>query len=122
MWLCTKFGFYSIVEKGRGEIHVRARCKRDLENLRRLCTGRVSGSSAWKIHRTEPADYRFRIVVGADALQEIMSALAGSLDYSNFKGVISARPDQSDKLGVYSAFHHDMERWQNRRLSPLHSD
>jgi hypothetical protein len=42
-----------------------------------------------------------------------MTALAATLDYSNFKGVIAATPDQRTKLDIYTAFHHDMERWQN---------
>jgi hypothetical protein len=33
MWLMTKHGFYSIVEKRPGEFHVRARVRQDLENL-----------------------------------------------------------------------------------------
>jgi len=112
MWLCTKLGFFSIVQKTPAEVHIRARAKKDLENLRRHCTCRVDAASAWKIHRTEPADYRFRIVVGPRELPAIMSALAASLDYSNFKGVVAATPDQRDKLSIYSAFHHDLERWQ----------
>lgn len=32
MWLMTKHGFYSIVEKQAGEFQIRAREKRDLEN------------------------------------------------------------------------------------------
>ena len=33
MWLMTKHGFYSIVQKKQGEFHVRARVRKDLENL-----------------------------------------------------------------------------------------
>ena len=36
MWLCTKHGFFSIVEKLPGEFHIRARVKRDIENLKAL--------------------------------------------------------------------------------------
>lgn len=119
MWLCTKLGFYSIVQKAPDEVHVRARCKKDLENLKKAVKEKIHrGASLWKIVRTEPADYRFRMVVSAVSLQSIMQVLALELDYPNFKGVIANTPDQADKLGAYSAFHHDMEMWQ-RRKSPL---
>lgn len=115
MWLCTKLGFYSIVLKTPGEVHIRARCKKDLENLKHHCTARVRGASVWKIYRTEPADYRYRIVIRSDSMPELMLALADTLDYSNFKGVIASTPDQREKLGIYSAFHYDLEYQQNRR-------
>lgn len=119
MWLCTKLGFYSIVCKTSTEVHIRARTRKDLENLKRHCTARVPGASAWKIHRTEPADYRFRVVVPPLDLPDIMQALAASLDYSNFKGVIASTPDQREKLGIYTAFHHDLEDHQNRHEKRL---
>jgi len=34
MWLCTKFGFYSITRKKQNEWHVRGRCEQDLINLK----------------------------------------------------------------------------------------
>lgn len=113
MWLCTQHGFYSIVRKAVGEIHLRARCKKDLENLKRFLTMRVAGASAWKIHRSEPADYRWRMVINSAELVALMAELAQDLDYSNFKGVIASKPDQREKLGIYTAFHHDLENWQN---------
>lgn len=125
MWLCTKLGFFSIVQKTPTEVHVRARAKQDLENLKAHCIGRVgtAGSgcvSNWKIHRTIDADYRYRVVIAPRHLPDLMSALAASLDYSNFKGVIASTADQRDKLAIYSAFHHDLEHWQHRtdQLSP----
>jgi hypothetical protein len=33
MWLMTKHGFYSIVQKRPGEYHIRSRVRKDLENL-----------------------------------------------------------------------------------------
>jgi len=33
MWLMTKHGFYSIVEKLPGEFHIRSREREDLQNL-----------------------------------------------------------------------------------------
>jgi hypothetical protein len=33
MWLMTKRGFFSIIEKRPGEFHIRSRKRRDIENL-----------------------------------------------------------------------------------------
>lgn len=96
MWLCTQYGFYSIVQKLPGEFHVRARLKRDLEHLCKLCT------RTWKIHHSAEADYRWRIVVNATAVARIMSALAEDIDYDNFKGRIHACPDQCEKSAAYA--------------------
>ncbi len=118
MWLCTKLGFFSIVQKTPTEVHVRARAKQDLENLKRHCIGRVGSAgdcaATWTIHRSERADYRWRIVISPRHLADLLAALAAALDYSNFKGMIASTPDQRDKLAIYSAFHHDLEDWQNR--------
>lgn len=114
MWLCTKLGFFSIVRKAPDEFHVRARCENDLKNLRKAVAKHVHRPAArWKIHRSEPADYRFRIVVSTAYLQGVMQTLAMELDYSNFKGVIAQTDDQREKLPIYSDFHHRMERFQN---------
>lgn len=108
MWLCTKHGFYSVVLKAKDEVHVRARSRGDLINFKRL-TGLRS-----KIHQTEPADYRFRLVLTGAQWRKFGPRLLADLDYSNFKGVIAQTPDQREKLSIYSAFHHDLERWQQR--------
>lgn len=113
MWLCTKLGFYSIVLKAPDEVHVRARFKKDLDNLRAAVIRDIDKSARrWKVIRTEPADYRYRMIVSTVSLQAIMQVLAMSLDYSNFKGVISVTQDQRDKMDAYFTFHHDMERLQ----------
>lgn len=108
MWICSKFGFFSVVQKAPDEYHVRARCRKDLTNLKK-----ASGITA-KIHRSEPADYRFRMVLHEGQWRIAGAALLASIDYANFKGIIAQTPHQADKLSAYSAFHHDMERWQNR--------
>jgi hypothetical protein len=119
MWLCTKLGFYSIVEKLPGEFHVRARSERDLKKLKAAVAGQVGEKlTRWKIHRTAPADYRFRIVVSRSSLDAIMVTLAAELDYSNFKGVIAKTEDQRDKLSTYTRFHGEMEDWQEQSELP----
>jgi len=96
MWLATKHGFYSIVQKRADEFHVRGRVRRDLENLLELTRLDLA------IHEWPGADYRYRIIVGRNAFSGIMAALALDLDYPNFKAEIAASPDQHDKI---EAFH-----------------
>lgn len=95
MWLATKLGFYSIVQKLPGEFHVRARVKKDLENLRRACC------ADWKLHTSPEADYRYRLVIGAEDVTHILLALGSGIDYSNFKSKIGDTPDQRAKLHAY---------------------
>lgn len=106
MWIASKLGFYSIVRK-EGGIHIRARVKRDLENL----------VAAAKLQRVEilewkHADYRWRIRVNAAQLTDVYLALMESVDYPNFKSEIAATPDQRAKLGAYHTFWGEMMRVQ----------
>ena len=95
MWICSQFGFFSIVEKRDGKIHVRARAKKDLRLLKRVCS--IKG----KIQVDRRADYQFRIFVDRNTLRLIMRVLAETLNYDNFKNRIYELPDQRDKLTYY---------------------
>ena len=90
MWVCSKYGFYSIVQSGK-DIQVRGREEVDLKNLVRACQLNK------KIIETEQADYRFRVIVTPRELEDIMLTLADSVDYPNFKSMIDTRPDQKNK-------------------------
>ena len=57
MWLMTKHGFYSIVEKRPGEFHIRSRERQDLQNL--VDRVPLEGKA---IVETPEADYAARIV------------------------------------------------------------
>jgi hypothetical protein len=92
MWLMTKHGFYSIVQKKPGEYHVRARERQDLQNL----VDRVPLQGA-AIIDTPDADYACRIVTDKGTVLAILGYLGESLDYSNFKGKVDATPDQKHK-------------------------
>lgn len=92
MWLMTKHGFYSIVQKQPNEYHVRSRERKDLENL----SAAVPLPNA-KIIETPQADYAYRIIVDKDKLLAILARLGETLDYSNFKGKIDSTPDQAHK-------------------------
>lgn len=107
MWLATQYGFFSIVQKPAGQFHVRARCKQDLENL--IALARLEAP----LHHTTDGDYAWRIVVGESQVSTIMSALAASIDYANFKDRIHDKPDQKEKLPAYSRLWSQMLAYQS---------
>jgi hypothetical protein len=92
MWLMTKHGFYSIVEKAHGQFHVRARERQDLLNL----IDRVPLEGV-AIIDTPDGDYTARLVVDGDVVLKILGFLGKTLDYSNFKNQIAKTPDQQHK-------------------------
>ena len=92
MWLMTKHGFYSIVERKPGEFHIRSREHNDLQNL----VDRVPLPGV-KIFDTPEADYAARIVTDQETVRTVTAFLADTLDYSNFKGKVDATPDQRHK-------------------------
>jgi hypothetical protein len=99
MWLCTQHGFFSIVEKKPGEYHVRARVKRDLENLQALMKG-----SRFELREVESwpgADYPHRIITSQLGVEAVMTAMVDKLHYSNFKSRIAELPDQRAKSQWY---------------------
>jgi hypothetical protein len=96
MWIASKFGWFSIVQKTDGW-HVRARVRGDLENLIRA----ADICKRWIIIETPHADYRYRFVVGKVGIRRVFDALCRSVDYPNFKSQISATDDQRDKLYEY---------------------
>jgi hypothetical protein len=109
MWLCTKHGFFSIVQKGHTEFHIRARVRGDLENLKKLA------GIKRRIIVTEDADYRYRMVgIQADVFLAL-TALAGSINYTNFKSMIEGTEDQRDKLDAYHEIWRVMAGVQRRK-------
>ncbi len=88
----TKYGFYSIVQKQSDEYHVRARERRDIENL-------VNGVPLPKaeISDSSVTDYAVRIIVGRADVLAIMNFLGENIDYSNFKDKIDRTPNQARK-------------------------
>ena len=95
MWLCTKYGFYSIVQKKPGEYHIRARVKQDLENLK------AGTEIKRRIIVTKDADYHYRMVVNEIEVIVAMTFIAHTLNYSKFKSEIAKSEDQRDKLTAY---------------------
>jgi hypothetical protein len=107
MWLMTKYGFYSVVEKLPGEFHFRSREKRDLQNLLH------AAGAIGKIHRSRNADYPFRVVTGAAGKRRLMQAVESSIDYPNFKDKIAGTKSQSRKLNAYHRIWADMRSTQH---------
>lgn len=96
MWLMTKHGFYSMVQKEPGKFHIRARVRRDLENL----LERVP-LPGFEIQFSKVTDYPFRIVAGKAEVLKVLVFLGETLDYSNFKNTVGHTPDQAGKHDLY---------------------
>lgn len=92
MWLMTKYGFYSFVQKQPEEFHVRSRERKDIENL-------VEGVPLPEAEVVESShnDYAFRIVVGQRDVLAILEFVGETLDYDNFKNKIARTADQQNK-------------------------
>lgn len=95
MWLATQHGFYSIVRKETDLFFVRARVRRDLQNLVELLDLET------EIHEWATADYRYRIMLDLEGLLELMVHVTTMIDYPNFKAPIYRQEEQSPKLGAY---------------------
>jgi hypothetical protein len=121
MWLCTKYGFFSVKQDKHDRYFIRARVRQDLVNLcekmqaalvvdpgnpvRVLMTQELPGSVpvdvSAAIQDWPTADYRFRLIVSRQALGAIFTLLADSIDYPNFKSEVSKHPDQQRHLALY---------------------
>lgn len=111
MWLCTKLGFYSIVQK-RDAFHVRARCKEDLGNL---CV--AIGLQQAAIEEWPAADYRFRVrIFSRKEMQRLFMVLFQSITYDNFKSEVYARPDQANKRPAYNKLWQTLATLQEEEL------
>ncbi len=101
MWIASKFGFFSIVQKqapaegAPAVYHVRARLRADIENL--LNAARLRKH----IEEWPQADYRYRFIGSEADVALVMACLAATLDYDNFKSKIGRTPDRKSKLDAY---------------------
>jgi hypothetical protein len=86
MWLFTRDGFYSVVEKEEDRradtLTVRARRREDLVALGRLIPGLV-------IIASPRGDYPFRSRVPRPVLAKAIAELVKDIDYPNFKNTQS---------------------------------
>lgn len=85
MWVFSKIGFYSAVQKQGcrpDEVEVRSRCRGDLERLNRAVKG------DYKIISNEGTDYPYRIRLSKSVWAEFCYDQAVDIDYNNFKNTI----------------------------------
>lgn len=121
MWLFTQYGFYSVVcardLEGDGSrfdpehVMVRARSRRHLESLQQ----RFPELASLPIGDTANTDYRFRIVVPKTTWAEVARALAGEIDYGNFKSRVHSRTSDADYTHALHEVWAVMEKLQHRR-------
>lgn len=105
MWIVTREGFYSAVQKdGDTDLTVRARVKQDLTNLLPYLSGTVK---QYPIITTPDNDYGFRIKCSHEDWACALAQLAREIDYSNFKREIGTiDPKRKDVLHhVWSALY-----------------
>jgi hypothetical protein len=92
MWIMTKIGFFSCVEKPKGMICIRSRKKADIKAFRKL----IKGCS--KIVRTPKADYLYRVFMHRDDFEKEFYKLAQLVDYHNFKDEVSKTNTKREML------------------------
>ena len=96
MWLMTKFGFFSVVQKpGDEDLTVRSRVLEDLENLREQYLPELG-----EIEEGKGTDYRFRAKASHEEVAEAVRKITLDIDYSNFKNEVK-RVQGSERAGVY---------------------
>jgi hypothetical protein len=84
MWLLTKFGFYSVVQKpGEDVLTVRARVRGDLDALRERYLPELGETI-----ETPKADYGYRALVSHAAFGEALGRIGADIDYPNFKNAV----------------------------------
>lgn len=95
MWLMTTTGFFSTIAMSDGKrVMVRARKRADLVALLR----RVGAAN--RIHRTEKADYLYRVFTTIRRWMKWVAILAADIDYPNFKDAIKAKnPERAALYG-----------------------
>ncbi len=84
MWIITKDGFYSVVDKrGEGTLTVRARAQADLDRLRQNHLPEL-GETVTGVG----TDYPHRATVSRAHFAQALSRLAEDIDYPNFKNAV----------------------------------
>jgi len=100
MWLFTKFGFFSIVQKPEDiatqTVTIRSRVKNDLISL---CKQYLKSNP--KILTFRNSDYRHRITVPKSEFAAAIAEISLDIDYDNFKNEVH-RSQGGDRAAVYS--------------------
>lgn len=97
MWIFSEQGFFSVVEdwEDRDCVYVRARWKKDLENILS-----IEGAPArcLAVISTPERDYPFRVHMTKSEWSRVASVMAGGIGYGNFKGRISVIDPDRERL------------------------
>jgi len=98
MWIFSRVGFFSVVQKeGDTFLTIRARVKRDIENLRDQYL-----PSLGAIHESAGTDYQFRATASHDDFAGALQKMALDINYSNFKDSVASEQGY-ERTRVYGA-------------------
>ena len=108
MWIATKIGFFSVVEKehhnnpnGQKLFVVRARDSGDLHRLIQLIKNKIKKELI--IYSYDKSDYPHRIYLETQKdFETTLATLAEKVTYPNFKDEILETSHQQDKVQPYS--------------------
>jgi hypothetical protein len=101
MWLFTKQGFLSVVQdrEDATQVLVRGRVREDLERFLHVAyegrhnTSIEDGKSIFpQIMETPEGDYRFRVTVPRQIMEDYLTDTLEDLDYFNFKSEVHGEP------------------------------
>lgn len=92
MWMMTKIGFFSIVEKPKGMMCIRARCLKDMINLEKVFPGLP------EVEHTPRADYPFRVLLDKQTFRHGFQWLADGITYNNFKNEVRKTNKHREEL------------------------
>jgi hypothetical protein len=97
MWLITQHGFFSVVRDRENATRflVRARVRKDLQNLKSL-----AGLEA-EVQSSPEREYPFRLRVEEREFPRVMNALGNTVDYPSFTARIAQRIDQACRTLLY---------------------
>ena len=107
MWLFTRYGFYSVVldKADANRLQVRARIRGDLERLRTFAR-QLADVEMDPLIPTPDGDYAFRCIIARDAWIKVAAALAGDIDYPNFKNQTHGEGDRDAAyMDVWTTMH-----------------
>ena len=100
MWVFSRAGFFSAVEKGNKkgqEVCVRARVLEDFDRLRKLYYPEMG-----TVERSYNTDYPYRIYVSHDAWARVMAAMSKDINYANFKGMVAKEQGEERVRRAYA--------------------
>ena len=97
MWVATRVGFFSIVQKkGEEGLTIRARARKDLQQLKARYLPDLSD-----IQEGGGTDYQYRAWCSHQQWADASSRIALDIDYANFKSQIKKEVGPT-RSGIYS--------------------